>query len=347
MHLTVLQFCQRCLPALRVLAVSLTLGFMATPCLAATVQAEHAAARAKVQSTQLKGAVKAEPQKVKRQTSKDKRKRRRNHGDSLELQSKAVLVVDQDTGETITAKNADLVMPVASLTKLMTALVVINSAQPMDEVLEVSREDIDTEKRTYSRLQVGTRLSRDEMLLLALMSSENRAASALSRHYPGGRKAFIVKMNQEAKRLGLNSTHFADAAGLSSRSVSTARDLSRLVAAAQAEPLIRRYSTQLETTVKVKGRRLNFMNSNRLVRRPSGWDIDLQKTGFTNEAGRCLVMQANVLGRRLNMVFLNSSGKLTRYGDASRVRRKLQKDMQSAPPKLSSVSGILVARAAP
>jgi serine-type D-Ala-D-Ala endopeptidase (penicillin-binding protein 7) len=242
----------------------------------------------------------------------------------LRLKSNAVLVIDQDTGETLAQKNADRVLPIASLTKLMTALVVLDSAQPLDEMLEISREDIDRVKRTQSRLSVGTRLTRDEMLLLALMSSENRAASALSRHYPGGRTAFIARMNQKARELGLTATHFADAAGLSRHSVSTARDLYRLIEAADAHPLIRDYSTQLRGTVKVKGRRLEFINSNRLVRGRNDWDIGLQKTGFTNEAGRCLVMQANVLGRRVAMVFLNSNGTLTRYADAARVRRSLQ-----------------------
>jgi serine-type D-Ala-D-Ala endopeptidase (penicillin-binding protein 7) len=255
------------------------------------------------------------------------------HAADLRLKSNAVLVIDQDTGETLAQKNADRVMPIASLTKLMTALVVLESGLPLDETLTISREDIDTIKRTASRLTVGTRLTRDELLLLALMSSENRASSALSRHYPGGRDAFIARMNVKARELGLTHTHFADAAGLSKRSVSTARDLALLVAAADAQPLIRDYSTRLQDTVRVKGGRLTFVNSNRLVRKRGDWDIGLQKTGFTNEAGRCLVMQANVLGRRLAMVFLNSNGTLTRYADAARVRRALQQQDKTPPAK--------------
>jgi len=245
--------------------------------------------------------------------------------DRLALKSGAWLVVDQDTGETLAMKNADRVLPIASLTKVMTAIVVLDAGQPLDEMLEITREDIDREKRTPSRLKVGTRLSRDDLLVLALMASENRAASALSRHYPGGRMAFIAQMNATARALGMKSTRFADAAGLSRRSVSTARDLHILLTAADAQPLIRDYSTRPRHTVRVaRNRPLTFLSSNRLVRRAGNWDIDLQKTGFTNEAGRCLAMTATVANRRLAMIFLNSVGKLTRYGDASRVRTRLE-----------------------
>ena len=245
--------------------------------------------------------------------------------DRLALKSSAVLVIDQDSGETLAMKNADRVLPVASLTKVMTALVVLDAAQPLSEILEITNEDVDREKHTPSRLKVGTRLSRDDLLLLALMASENRAASALSRNYPGGRSAFIAQMNAKARALGMNSTHFADPAGLSSRSVSTARDLHRLLTAAETQPLISDYSTRRNHTVRVaRNRPLTFINSNRLVRHSGSWDIGLQKTGFTNEAGRCLVMQAKVANRRLSMIVLNSVGKLTRYGDASRVRTRLE-----------------------
>lgn len=245
--------------------------------------------------------------------------------DRLALKSGAWLVVDQDTGETLAMKNADRVLPIASLTKVMTAFVVLDAAQPLDEILEITAADIDREKRTPSRLKVGTRLSRDDLLVLALMASENRAASALSRHYPGGRMAFIAQMNATARALGMKSTRFADAAGLSRRSVSTARDLHILLTAADAQPLIRDYSTRQRHTVRVaRNRPLTFLSSNRLVRRAGNWDIDLQKTGFTNEAGRCLAMTATVANRRLAMIFLNSVGKLTRYGDASRVRTRLE-----------------------
>lgn len=244
--------------------------------------------------------------------------------DEFALKSSAAMVVDQDSGETLTSKNPDAVLPIASLTKLMTALVVIESALPLDETLEIGADDVDKVKKTSSRLRVGTRLTRDQMLLLALMSSENRASMALSRHYPGGRAAFLARMNAKAGELGMASTRFADAAGLSAASVSTARDLVKLVAAADRQPLIRQYSTQGDATLKVGRSRLKFVNSNRLIRKRAGWNIALQKTGFTNEAGRCLVMQATVLGRRVAMIFLDSSGSLTRYADAKRVRQRLE-----------------------
>lgn len=242
----------------------------------------------------------------------------------LALKSGAAFVVDQDSGEVFATKNADTVMPIASLTKLMTALVVVDAHQPMDEVLEIGQEDVDTVKRTHSRLKVGTRLKRGDMLLLALMSSENRAAMSLSRHYPGGRTAFIAQMNAKARELGMTSTRYADPAGLSMRSVSTARDLQRLLKAAYQHPTIRSDSSRSDAVMIVGGRPLKFVNSNRLVRSNRGWDIELQKTGFTNEAGRCLVMQVNMMGRRLGMIFLNSFGTLTRYADAGRVRRLLE-----------------------
>lgn len=243
----------------------------------------------------------------------------------LTLKSNAVLVVDQDSGETLAMKNADAVLPIASLAKIMTALVVIEAVQPRDEIIEITNDDIDLDKRTPSRLKVGSRLSRDELLLLALMASENRAAMALSRSYPGGRPAFIAQMNVKALALGMKSTHFADPAGLSSQSVSSARDLHRLMTAADTQPLIRDYSTRHEHTVRIAhNRTLTYRSSNRLVRRAGDWNIEMQKTGFTNEAGRCLVMQVRVANRRLAMIFLDSVGKLTRYGDATRVRRQLE-----------------------
>ena len=243
------------------------------------------------------------------------------------FKSNAAFVVDEDTGEALAQKNPDTVMPIASLTKLMTGLVVVDSKQPMDEMLEIGSEDVDTFRNTHSRLTVGTRLRRDEMLLLALMSSENRAAMSLSRHYPGGRPAFIAQMNAKAKALGMTATHYADPAGLSNDSVSTARDLHRLVGAAYAQPILREYTTQTDAAVTVNGRELTFLNSNRLVRGDNDWDIDLQKTGFTNEAGRCLIMHVNMLSRRLAMIFLDSNGTMTRYADAARVRRMLEAEL--------------------
>jgi serine-type D-Ala-D-Ala endopeptidase (penicillin-binding protein 7) len=242
----------------------------------------------------------------------------------LALKSRAVLVVDEDTGETVAARNADTVMPVASLTKLMTALVVRELGQPLDEVLEITLDDIDDHKHTPSRLRVGSMISRDNLLLLALMASENRAAMALARNYPGGRLAFVARMNATAAELGMRHTRFVDPTGLSRHNVSTARDLRLLLEAVDGWPLIRDYSTRPQHSLYVGKRKLTFGTSNRLVRR-DGWDIQLQKTGYTNEAGRCLVMRTMIAGRRVAMIFLNSHGKLTRYGDAARVRQNLER----------------------
>lgn len=259
--------------------------------------------------------------------------------DRLSLRSYAALVVDRDTGEALISKNADEVVPIASLTKLMTALVVLEQHPAMDEVLEVSDEDVDHLKHTSSRLSVGTRLPRSTMLLLALMSSENRAACALSRNYPGGRKAFIARMNAKARELGMNSSHFADPAGLSEDTVSTARDLLRLMNAASAQSVIRYDSTHEEETVRVRRHLVKFVSTNRMVRSGSDdWDIELQKTGFTNEAGRCLVMRASVLNHHLSMVFLNSSGTLTRFADARRVRDQIAAHRLGQPRPATAVS---------
>ncbi len=238
----------------------------------------------------------------------------------LKLKSSVVLVVDQDTREVLAAQNPDTVQPIASLTKLMTALVTTDAQLPLDEVIEITSDDIDREKHTYSRLRPGLTFTRRDLLLLALMSSENRAASALGRSYPGGRTAFIRAMNARARALGMLHTYYRDSSGLSSDNVSTAADLVRLVNAAYKVPLIRDFSTHVEHTVTFGRRSMHFISSNRLVRAENDWHIGLQKTGFTNEAGRCLVMQATVKGRDLVMVLLDSDGKLTRFADAQRVR---------------------------
>jgi D-alanyl-D-alanine endopeptidase (penicillin-binding protein 7) len=247
---------------------------------------------------------------------------------NVALKSHVAFVVDLDSGETLVAKNPDIVVPVASLTKLMTGLVVLESQLPLDETLEVTRDDGYPAKPTPSKLRPGTLLTRGELLLLALMSSENRAAMALSRHHPGGRTAFVARMNSKARELGMRSTHFAEPAGLSDASVSTARDLHLLVRAAAEEPLVARYSTQREARVRIERRNVLFVNSNRLVRRRGQWDIALQKTGYTHEAGRCLAMETRVADRRLAMIFHDSWGKLTRYADASRVRQRLESDQR-------------------
>lgn len=249
------------------------------------------------------------------------------HGsrDALNLKSSVVLVLDQDTNEVLFEKNTHAVLPIASLTKLMTALVVVETQQPLDEKLEITTEDLDREKHTRSRLRPGTKLSRQDMLLLALMSSENRAASALGRHYPNGQAAFVAAMNSKAQALGMSNTHYDDPTGLSNKNVSSAVDLSRLVKAAYAHPMIREYSTTSDHTVIVGRQPLKFRSSNRLVSSVNDWQIGLQKTGFTNEAGRCLVMQAMVKDRPVVMVFLDSVGKLSRFADANRVRSWLER----------------------
>ncbi|HET7792813.1 MAG TPA: D-alanyl-D-alanine endopeptidase [Rhizobacter sp.] len=244
------------------------------------------------------------------------------HGtaDPLDLKSSVAFVMDSETNEVLLSKNSQAVLPIASLTKLMTALVVTEAKLPLDEVLTVTQDDVDTEKGSTSRLTVGTQLTRGEMLHLALMSSENRAAHALGRTYPGGLDVFVAAMNRKTTELGMTSTRYVEPTGLSSRNQSSARDLATLVNAAHNYPLIRELSTSPEHQVAVGRRQLQYRNTNGLVRNPE-WDISLQKTGYISEAGRCLVMQAKLAGRQLIMVFLDSAGKYSRIGDAERVRR--------------------------
>lgn len=243
--------------------------------------------------------------------------------DPLSLASNAALVIDQATSQVLFEKNSNVALPIASLTKLMTALVVLEARQNMDEMLEVTSDDIDREKNSSSRLRVGSQLTRANMLHIALMSSENRAASALGRHYPGGLPAFVAAMNAKAKALGMTSAHYVEPTGLSSNNVASARDLARLVVAAYQQPLIREYSTDQKYAVEARGHVLQYINSNRLVSN-TGWDIGLQKTGYISEAGRCLVMQAKIEGRPVVMVFLDSKGKMSRLGDAARIRKWLE-----------------------
>ena len=258
-----------------------------------------------------------------------------NTADSLELKSSVALVVDQDTNEVLFSKNSQAVLPIASLTKLMTAVIVTEARMPLNEVLTVSDADIDTEKGSRSRLKVGTQLTREEMLHLALMSSENRAANVLGRYYPGGIDAFVAAMNRKARELGMNDTHYVEPTGLSSLNQSSARDLATLVNAAHHHQIIRELSTSPESQVEVGNRPLQFRNTNGLVRSPS-WDIGLQKTGYITEAGRCLVMQARMAGRKLIMVFLDSAGKYSRIGDAERVRRWISELPVHAAPAVAA-----------
>lgn len=243
--------------------------------------------------------------------------------DPLALKSNAAFVIDQNTSQILFEKNSSVALPIASLTKLMTALIVVEARQNMDEVLDVSADDIDREKNSSSRLRVGAQMSRANMLHIALMSSENRAASALGRHYPGGLPAFVAAMNAKARVLGMSDTHYVDSTGLSSHNVASARDLAKLVVAAYQHPVIREFSTDPRYGVDAGGYQLQYMNSNRLVMNP-GWEIGLQKTGYISEAGRCLVMQTRIDGRPVVMVFLDSKGKDSRLADASRVRKWLE-----------------------
>lgn len=245
--------------------------------------------------------------------------------DELDLRSSVALVIDQDTQEVLFQKNQAAVLPIASLTKLMTGLIITEARLPMDEVITITQDDVDTEKGSGSRLRVGTTLTRDEALHLALMSSENRAAHALGRTYPGGLSAFVALMNARARSLGMSSTTYVEPTGLSSRNQSSARDLALLVGAASNVPQLREYSTSHGYQVAVGKQTLQYNNTNRLVKHPQ-WDIGLQKTGYISEAGQCLVMQAKVAGRKVIMVFLDSAGKLSRIADAERVRRWVERN---------------------
>nr|WP_082493846.1 serine hydrolase [Massilia sp. Leaf139] len=243
--------------------------------------------------------------------------------DPLSLRSSVALVLDQNSSEVLFEKNANVPLPIASITKLMTGLVVVEAAQNLNETLTITNDDVDRHKYSSSRLPVGARMTRNNLLHIALMSSENRAASALGRNYPGGINAFVAAMNAKARELGMNDTRYVDSSGLSSQNVSSARDLAKLVAYAHQKPLLRQYSTDPNWVVEASGRPMRYNNTNYLVALPD-WNIGLQKTGFINEAGRCLVMQAMIQGRNVIMVFLDSKGKMSRTADAGRMRRWLE-----------------------
>jgi len=256
--------------------------------------------------------------------------------DQLDLKSSVALVIDQDTREVLFSKNDSAVLPIASLTKLMTGLVVSEAKLPMDEMITITQDDVDTEKGSSSRLRVGSMLTRGELLHLALMSSENRAAHALGRAYPGGLGAFVSVMNAKAKMLGMKDTKYVEPTGLSSHNQSSAHDLATLVGAAYNDVVLREFSTSPGHQVAVGNRTLQYNNTNRLVKNPD-WDIGLQKTGYISEAGQCLVMQAKIAGRKLIMVFLDSAGKLSRIGDAERVRRWVESHPVTAPAGVNTV----------
>lgn len=250
--------------------------------------------------------------------------------DPLDLRSSVALVVDQDTDEVLLSKNPEAVLPIASITKLMTAIVVVDAGQSMDESLRVERVALDTPRNNRTRLKVGAELTRGELMHLALMSSENRAAHALGANYPGGIPALVEAMNGKARELGMHDSHFVEPTGLSSENKSSAHDLTLLVKAAYQHPELREYSTSPDAAVPVGRRMVQFRNTNALVRSPS-WEIGLQKTGFISQAGRCLVMQAELAGRKLIMVLLDSAGRYSRIGDAERIRRWLHGRIDAAP----------------
>jgi D-alanyl-D-alanine endopeptidase (penicillin-binding protein 7) len=239
------------------------------------------------------------------------------------LKSAAALIIDSETGEILFNKNAGAIVPIASITKLMTAMVVLDAGLPLDEEIRITDADVDAIKGTRSKLRVGSTLTRDELIKLALAASENRAAAALGRSHPSGMGAFVAAMNEKARRLEMSDTRFSDPTGLSSANVSSAADLAKLARAAAAYPLIQEYSTLPAIEVEVGGRRIPFRNTNGLVR-AGDWDIGLSKTGYINEAGRCLLMQAKMAARSVIIVLLDSWGAYTRIADANRIRQWLE-----------------------
>jgi len=249
-----------------------------------------------------------------------------------DLRSSAAFILEPAGGRTLYAKNITAVQPIASITKLMTAMVVLDANLELTEPITISEDDVDHLKHTRSRLQVGTVLARQDLMRIALMASENRAAAALSRDYPGGRPAFIQAMNNKAAELGMTRTHFVDSSGLSSENVSTAEDLAKMVAAAYRYPIIQEYTTLTDYTVRLdSGRVLAYRNTNGLVKNDQ-WHIDVSKTGYISEAGRCLVMQARIAAKPVVIVLLDSMGKYTRIADAQRVKRWVENQFARQAP---------------
>ncbi len=242
-----------------------------------------------------------------------------------ELASGSALLVDLKTNEVLYSSNPDFVAPIASVTKLMTAVVALDAKLPMDQQLPVIIRDVPQMRGVYSRVRIGSEISRKEMLLLALMSSENRAAASLAHHYPGGVPAFVAAMNAKAKALGMTSTHYVEPTGLSEQNVSNAKDLVKLLKATQQYPLIGQYSTTAEHTAAFRKPNYTqgFRNTNRLVYK-ADWSIQATKTGFTNEAGHCLVMRTQMAGRQVAFVVLDAFGKYTHMADASRLKKWLE-----------------------
>lgn len=245
--------------------------------------------------------------------------------DNLALKSQSAIILDAQNEQVIYDKNADKVVPIASITKLMTAMVILDARLSPNDIITIDNADVDKLKHTASRLRVGSSYPRHELLRLSLMSSENRATAALGRTYPGGMEAFVAAMNRKAQQIGMHNSHFIEPTGLSSNNVSTARDLAKLVAASNRYAVIRDFSTTAQHSVTPINRRghIQYVNSNSLVRSQQ-WEIDVSKTGYLNEAGRCLVMQVNISEQPIVIVLLNSWGKNTRIGDANRIKRWLE-----------------------
>lgn len=255
---------------------------------------------------------------------------------NLSLYSNVALVLDENSGAVLYGKNMDTVHPIASLTKLMTAIVILDGGLSLDATIRVENDDIDMERGSRSKMRIGEVLARRDMLRLALMSSENRAATALARTFPGGRDAFVATMNRRAGKIGMTATWFVDSSGLSSRNVSTARDLAKLVATAARYELIRDYSTTPQVSLKRldSGTQVNYVNTNLLLRRDNGWDINISKTGYLNEAGYCLVLQAVIDRRVVNIVLLDSYGRYSRVGDANRIKKWIEQRVRPSMGKL-------------
>jgi D-alanyl-D-alanine endopeptidase (penicillin-binding protein 7) len=246
------------------------------------------------------------------------------------LKSAAALIIDSETGEILFDKNAEAIVPIASITKVMTAMVVLDAGLPLDELVRITDADVDTIKGTRSKLRVGSAFTRDELMKLALAASENRAAAALGRSHPNGLSAFVTAMNDKARSLEMSDTRFADPTGLSSANVSSAADLAKLARAAAGYPLIQEYSTLAALEVAIGGRKVAFRNTNGLVR-AGDWEIGFSKTGYISEAGRCLIMQAKMAARSVIIVLLDSWGSYTRIADANRIRQWLEPDYTPPP----------------
>lgn len=334
---------ERCLVSFPSFLLTVFIGLSVGVMGASQAQAQTASPQKRTVTPAKKKMAKAEPSRTKARTAKVSRPvmqavARPSFGqmaglhavnDPLDLRSSVALVIDQDTQEVLLRKNEQAVLPIASITKLMTGLVISEAQLPMSELITITQDDVDTEKGSSSRLAVGSVLSRGDLLHLALMSSENRAAHALGRTFPGGLNVFVARMNARAQQLGMHDTRYAEPTGLSSRNQSSAQDLATLVAVAYKDSVLRELSTSPGREIEVGRRVLQYNNTNRLVKSPQ-WDIGLQKTGYISEAGQCLVMQAQIAGRKLILVFLDSAGKLSRIADAERVRRWLEGSSRSS-----------------